>query len=106
MLFYTKKIRKGDTVRILSGRDKGKTGKVLDVLKDGKISVEGLNLVTRHRKPRKAREKGQKMVKPSFVDLSKAMLVCPNCGKASKVGFSVAESGEKSRVCKNCKRSV
>lgn len=100
-LMFTKKIRKGDTVKILAGRDRGKTGKVLDVLQNGRVSVEGLNLVSRHRKPKKAREKGQKMLKPAALDLSKVMLICPSCGKASRIGFNTAESGEKSRICKN-----
>ena len=99
--------KKGDIVKVLSGKDKGKTGKVLEVsVKDQTVLVEGVNLIVRHRRPRSNREKGQKLNKPAFVRPSKLMIVCPNCGKSARLRVQVAENGEKSRVCKNCNRSV
>ena len=86
------RIRKGDTVQILSGNDKGKTGEVLEVIpKADKIVVKGANIRKKHVKPRKQGEEGG----------IKANVVCPKCGKATKVGYS-EEKGEKVRVCKKC----
>jgi len=96
------KIRKNDKIKVLVGKDRGKTGKVLMVLKDsGKIVVEGINIVSRHVKPGKVSKEGGiiKVEKPIFA--SNAMLVCEKCGKAVRVGFSIA-GGKKYRVCKNC----
>lgn len=101
------KFRKGDSVKVLTGKDRGKTGKVLEVShKNNRVLVEGVNLVTRHRRPRRMNEKGQKITKPSFIHPSNLMLMCSNCGKPTRVGANVAENGEKSRVCKKCKRTV
>lgn len=96
------KIRKGDNVKILSGKDRGKTGKVSRVLPDaGKALVEGLNLVKKHIRPRKQGEKGQRVSVPAAIDISSLMLVCPKCSKATRVGFKVSEK-DKFRVCKKC----
>ncbi|OGE85104.1 MAG: 50S ribosomal protein L24 [Candidatus Doudnabacteria bacterium RIFCSPHIGHO2_02_FULL_46_11] len=101
------KFKKGDTVQVITGKDKGKTGKVLEVAKnDFSIMVEGLGLVIKHRRPRKSNEKGQKLTRPTFFAQSKVMLVCSNCGKLSRVSIVTAENGEKSRVCKKCNRTV
>jgi large subunit ribosomal protein L24 len=95
-------IKKGDTVKIISGKDKGKTGKVLKVLPaKGKILIEGLNLYKKHVRPKRQREKGQVVVVPRPVDASNVMLVCANCGKAIRVGFRF-DGGKKLRVCKRC----
>ncbi len=96
------KIRKNDKIKVLVGKDRGKTGKVLMVLKDsGKLVVEGINIVSRHVKPGKVSKEGGiiKVEKP--IAVSNAMLVCEKCGKAVRVGFSIA-GGNKYRVCKNC----
>lgn len=96
------KIRKGDNVKMLSGKDRGKTGKVSRVLPSaGKAIVEGLNLVKKHIRPRKQGEKGQRVSVPSAVNISNLMLVCPKCSKASRVGFKVGEKN-RFRVCKKC----
>ena len=96
------KIKKGDNVKILSGKDRGKTGKVSRVLPDaGKALVEGLNLVKKHIRPRKQGEKGQRVSVPAAIDTSSLMLVCPKCSKATRVGFKVSEK-DKFRVCKKC----
>lgn len=100
------KIRKGDTVKIISGKYAGKAGKALTILpKEQKVVVEGINLFKKHRKPRRSGEKGQivEMIRP--VDVSKMMLVCPKCGQATRVGFKISDS-EKNRVCKKCRQEI
>ncbi|MBI2042274.1 MAG: 50S ribosomal protein L24 [Candidatus Nealsonbacteria bacterium] len=100
------KIKKGDTVLIISGKDRGKRGKVLDVLKgEGKIVVEGINIRKKHVRPKKSGEKGQIIEKPAAFDLSNAKLICPKCGKPTRVGYKV--SGEKKfRACKKCEAEI
>ena len=99
--------KKGDMVKILTGKDRGKTGKILEVAaRDQKVMVEGVGLVTKHRKARRTKEKGQKLMRPTFLNQSKVMLVCSSCGKASRVSIITAENKEKSRICKNCQSTV
>ncbi len=100
-------IKKGDLVKILSGKERGKTGKVLTMdEKSGRAVVEGRNLVTRHEKPKKSGQKGQKIQFPTGLKLSNLMLVCPHCGKSTRTGILVDEKGVKSRVCKKCKKRI
>lgn len=100
------KIRKNDQVKILSGKDRGKTGKVLRVFpKDGRVLVEGLNLVKKHSRPKRQGEKGQRVSVPATLDASNLMLVCPKCSKASRVGFKIGEKS-KFRICKKCKSEI
>lgn len=100
------KIRTGDNVKILSGKDRGKTGKVLKVFsKENKATVEGLNLVKRHTKPRRQGEKGQRVSIPAPINISNLMLVCPKCSKAARVGYKV-NADNKFRVCKKCKSEI
>jgi large subunit ribosomal protein L24 len=100
------KIIKGDNVRILSGKDRGKTGKVLRVLPKGKKAlIEGLNLVKKHVRPKKQGEKGQRVSVPSAIDVSNLMLMCPKCSKPTRVGFKLGEKS-KFRVCKKCKSEI
>jgi len=100
------KIKKGDVVKMLAGKDKDKTGKVLKVILDGgKVVIEGLNLMKKHKRPRKEGEKGQRVEIPRAVSVSNAKLVCPKCGKAARVGYK--KSGEKKfRICKKCKAEI
>jgi large subunit ribosomal protein L24 len=103
---YYMKIKTGDKVIMLAGKDKGKTGKVLQVMTgDNKLVVEGLNLLIKHQKARRSGEKGQRIQFPSAVGISKVALVCPKCGKPTRVGFKVEEAG-KSRICSKCKETV
>lgn len=98
------KIRKGDTVQIITGKDKGKKGKVVrSLLQEGKIVVEGLNVVTKHVRPKKSGEKGQriKMATPLYV--SKVMLICPHCKKRVRVGYKILTDKRKKRICRKCK---
>lgn len=106
MQHLIKKVKKGDTVKMLSGKDRGKTGKVIHVQpKDGKVSVEGLNLVKKHVRPRRQGEKGEVVAVPRFVPVSTVGVVCSNCGKATRVGFRI-EKEEKIRFCKKCKSAL
>jgi large subunit ribosomal protein L24 len=100
------KIKKNDQVKILSGKDRGKIGKVLRVIpKSSKAIVEGLNVVKKHTRPKRQGEKGQRVSVPAPINLSNLMLVCPKCSKPSRVGFKVTEK-TKFRVCKRCKSEV
>ena len=96
------KIKKGDTVEVLSGNDKGKKGEVLEVIpKKDKIIVKGVNVRKKHIKPRKQGEEGGIIPSESAIYSSKVNLVCPKCKKTTKVGFTI-EKDEKVRVCKKC----
>lgn len=96
------KLRKGDTVKVLSGNDKGKTGEILEVIpKTEKIVVKGINIRKKSVKPRRQGEQGGIIPSEASIHSSKVALVCPKCGKATRVGYSV-EKDEKVRVCKKC----
>ena len=96
-------VKKDDTVKIISGDDRGKTGKVLEVSpKEGKIIVEGLNLVKKHVKPRKMGDQGGIVEAESAIYASKVQVVCPSCKKATRVGHTILKDGKKQRVCKHC----
>ena len=90
------KIKKGDTVKVIAGKDKDKEGKVLSV-KDGKVIVEGINMITKHAKPSMANQQGGIINKEAPIDASNVMLI--HNGKAVRVGFKV-EAGKKVRVAK------
>jgi large subunit ribosomal protein L24 len=90
---------------IISGRDKGNTGKVLAYSPaEGKVIIEGQNFVTKHVKPRRQGEQGGIVKAEGALYASKVMPVCPNCNKPVRVGFAV-EDGKKVRVCSKCKKS-
>ena len=96
------KIKKGDTVQVLSGNDKGVTGEVLEVIpKADKIVVKGVNVRKKHVKPRKQGEEGGIISVECAIPSSKVNVVCPKCGKVTRIGYS-EEKGEKIRVCKKC----
>lgn len=96
------KIKKGDTVKVLSGNDKGKTGEVLDVIpKTNKIVVKGVNVRKKHIKPRKQGEEGGIIPVECAIHSAKVNVVCSKCGKATRIGY-VEEKGEKVRICKKC----
>ena len=96
------RIKKGDTVKVLSGNDKGKTGEVLNVIpKTNKIIVKGVNIRKRHVKPRKQGEEGGIISVECSIHSAKVNVVCPKCGKKKKIGYK-EEKGEKIRVCKKC----
>ena len=96
-------IRKDDTVVVLSGKDKGKQGKVLKTEpKSGKVVVEKVNLVSRHTKPRRQGEEGGILQKEAPIYASKVQRVCPKCGKPTRAAHKVQADGKKVRICKKC----
>jgi large subunit ribosomal protein L24 len=97
-------IKKNDTVFVLSGKDRGKTGKVLKVFLDkSRAVVEGLNYIQKHTRPNPQKNvKGGILPKEAPLNISNLMVVCKRCHKHARVGFSVIASGRKVRVCKKC----
>ena len=95
-------VKKNDTVVVLSGKDKGKKGKVLSVDPESrKVIVEGVNVASRHQKPRKQGEEGGIIKKETPIYASKVQVVCPKCNKGTRVAHKIAD-GKKTRVCKHC----
>lgn len=95
-------IKKGDNVRMLLGKDRGKAGKVLFVFpKENKVVIESLNLMKRHLRPKKQGQKGQIVNKEKAVDISNVMLICSKCGKSARFGYRLEEK-VKTRICKKC----
>ncbi|MBQ9375799.1 MAG: 50S ribosomal protein L24 [Ruminococcus sp.] len=95
-------VKTGDTVVVLSGKDKGKKGKVLEVSpKEGKVIVEGLNVATKHVKPRSAQQQGGIVEAEAAMYASKVKAVCPKCGEPTRIAHRFLEDGTKVRVCKN-----
>jgi large subunit ribosomal protein L24 len=95
-------IKKDDKVIVLSGKDKGKEGKVLSAdPKAAKVVVEGVNVATKHQKPRKQGQDGGIIKVETPIYACKVMLVCPKCGKPTRVAYKL-DAGKKSRVCKKC----
>ena len=96
------KIRKGDNVLIVSGKDKGKKAKVLrNFPSDGLVLVEGINVKKTHKKPKRQGEKGQ-IIEVAFpIKVSKVQIFCPKCDKPSRVGYQIAD-GNKKRICRKC----
>ena len=95
-------IKKDDLVVVLSGKDAGKQGKVLETQpSSGKVIVEGVNIVSRHTKPRKQGEQGGIVKKEAPIYACKVQKVCSKCGKPTRIGHKV-EGGKKVRICKKC----
>lgn len=100
------KIKKNDTVLIISGKDRGKKGKVLKVLpKEGRVVVEGANLRKKHIRPKRSGEKGQIAEMPAPLSISNVKLICPKCGQAVRVGYRIT-GGKKYKVCKKCQQEI
>ena len=96
-------VKAKDQVVVISGKDKGKQGKVISAQpKTGKVAVEGVAMVTKHQKARAQGQPGGIVHKEAYIDASNVMLVCAKCGKASRVAHKVLEDGKKVRVCKKC----
>ncbi len=99
-------IKKGDSVVIIAGKDKGKKGKVLEISpKTSKIIVEGVNIASKHKKPRSAQDKGGIIKQTNPIEGSNAMVVCPDCGKATRIAHKEVD-GKKARICKKCGASL
>ena len=96
-------VKTGDNVMIISGKDKGKTGKVLQTSpKEGKVIVEGLNMVTKHVKPRRQGEQGGIVKAEGAIYACKVQRVCPKCNKPTRPAHKLLADGKKVRVCKKC----
>ncbi len=96
-------VKTGDTVVVLSGKDRGKKGKVLEVSpREGKVIVEGINIVSKHVKPHKAGQEGGIVKAEGALYACKVQLVCPRCGEPTRVGSKTYEDGTKERICKKC----
>ena len=96
------KIKKGDTVQVLSGNDKGKTGEVLEIIqKTEKIIVKGINVRKKHVKPRKQGEEGGIIPVECAIHSAKVAVVCPKCNKPTRIGIEV-EKDQKVRICRKC----
>ena len=96
-------IRTGDNVIVLSGKDKGKTGKIIRAdVKGMKVVVEGVNVATKHQAPRKQGQEGGIIKVETPIYVSKVQVVCPKCGKPTRVAHKFDADGNKSRVCKKC----
>jgi large subunit ribosomal protein L24 len=100
------KLKKGDNVLVISGKDKGKAAKILRSLpKEGKILVEGVNFQQKHMRPKKQGEKGQIVKVPAPFQASNVKFICPKCGKATRLGYKIGDK-MKNRICKKCKSEV
>lgn len=101
------KIIKGDNVIVISGKDKGKKGKVIaSYPRDNSIIVENVNLKKKHQKPKSAGKKGEKIEVSRPISVSSVMLICKNCNKPTRVGYKILDGGKKNRVCKKCGQAV
>ena len=99
-------VKKGDNVVVLAGKDKGKTGKVVSANPSkNTVVVEGVNVITKHNKPRSAQDKGGIVKENGNIDVSNVQIICPVCGKATRVAHA-EEDGKKIRVCKKCGKSL
>jgi large subunit ribosomal protein L24 len=103
------RIKNGDTVLIISGKDKNKSGKVVEVFpKENRLMVENLNIVKKHVKPKKSGEKGQRVEVSRAMDASSVKLICPKCKKPTRIGYRLISQGrdKKVRACKKCGQEI
>ncbi|NLD98463.1 MAG: 50S ribosomal protein L24 [Fibrobacter sp.] len=101
------RLRKGDNVQVISGEDRGRSGKILKVFPEkNRAIVEGINVVKRHTKPSPKNQQGGIIEKEGSIDISKLMLVCPKSGKPTRVGTKVLENGKRVRFSKKAKESI
>ena len=100
------KVKKNDTVLVLTGKDSGKTGKVLRAMpSDNRVVVEGVNVQKKHKRARSAQETSGIVEQAGPIDASNVLVICPVCGKATRVSYAVVD-GKKVRICKKCGKSL
>jgi len=101
------KIKKGDKVKVITGKDSGKTGKVLQIYPDReKISIEGINLMYKNMRPRKQGESGQRIQFPAPINISNVTLICPKTNQPTRVGYKVLENKKKVRISKKANEPI
>ena len=101
------KIRRGDDVMVMAGRERGKRGRVQRVLrKEGRLVIDGVNMTVRHIRPRPGVQQAGRIDLEAPLNASNVRIVCPHCNKAVRVGFSVLEDGKKVRICKKCHEAI
>lgn len=104
--FTNMKIKKGDKIRVIAGKDKGREGVVEHVYKKaGKVVIPGINLYKKHVKKNEKMPQGGVVEIPRSMDVSKIMLICPKCNKSTKIGYKLGK-GKKNRICKKCESEV
>ncbi|MGD0281354.1 MAG: 50S ribosomal protein L24 [Dissulfurispiraceae bacterium] len=97
-------IKKGDIALVMTGKNKGKKGRILSVSPAAaKITIEGINIIKRHTKPNKTYSQGGIIEKEGPIHISNVMFVCPKCSKPTRIGNTVLDGGKKLRTCKKCK---
>ena len=96
-------LRTGDMVKVIAGADKGKSGVILSSdAQKGRVTIEGVNIVSKHRKPRSQKDRGGIKKEPAAINASNVLIVCPSCGKTTRIAHKLDEQGNKHRVCKKC----
>ncbi|VAX34399.1 LSU ribosomal protein L24p (L26e) [hydrothermal vent metagenome] len=101
------KIKKSDKVIVISGKEKGKQGKILSIIpKKNRVMVQSVNMIKRHMKPSRQYSQGGIIEKEGALHISKIMLVCPRCQKPSRISNHILDDGRKVRLCKRCKEVI
>jgi large subunit ribosomal protein L24 len=101
---FRTRIKKGDTVMVIAGRERGKAGKVLSLrLGEGKVTVEKLNMIKRHTKPSQKTRQGGIVEREAPFAISNVMVLCPSCNKPVRMGVKTLDDGRRVRTCKQCK---
>jgi large subunit ribosomal protein L24 len=101
------KIRKGDRVRVLTGKDRGKEGEVMRAIpSQGKVIVDGVNVAKKHQRPTQTTQQGGIIDRDMPIPVSNVAIVCPSCGKATRVGYKFDASGAKVRICRKCEGEI
>ena len=100
------KLKKGDQAKIILGKDRGKKGKIIQVFPEkGLVVIEGLNLRTKHTRPRKEREKGERVQFSAPLKASNVMLLCSKCNEPTRIGYKIIEK-KRNRICRKCKEVI
>jgi large subunit ribosomal protein L24 len=101
-----KRLKKGDTVKVIAGKEKGKTGKILSTIPSKqRVIVEKINLIKRHQRP-DAKGKGGIVEKEAPIHVSNVMYVCDKCGSGVRIGYKILDDGKKARVCAKCHETL
>ena len=101
-----KRLKKGDTVKVIAGKEKGKTGKILSTIPDKqRVVVEKINLIKKHQRP-DAKGKGGIVEKEGPIHVSNVMYLCDKCGSGVRIGYKILDDGKKARVCAKCHETL